>query len=1015
MDISGIKILMKKEIRKISMNLNDNFDEVHRSLFSCLQDEIQHLKTALKSDQVITKLQKDIWRMVNDHLDHLREQIQNLGENYNLISEHPFLSELKEKLTGGLHEVPSKYATSIHLENFNPEENDNFKQVQQKIFSRRYYDLINKLSNLIRGKKNYLQSGRHIYLHRFMLYHYLLPVSQFLFGQWNEYLRMIALSLDLLSKTTENLKDELLAVDYLIESDIYWKKVVTQEHEKIITQYEKSVEKVKQSNLSFKHIMSSKIKSAIDDITKKSDQNWNIAGTLLLPNRKYSQRMIDSRMRKISKKNLRQMKSWKINLKNLLEEWQKDVDLAKVQLISACYWYETGQIIKNKFYNDIIPLFREIKKKIIETKDVFQLNLSDIEDKVEIKNKMYLQNRKLVRTIRDKDLPELLSLLDPDLFSQSFLGFVKRMNVDIETLPDEHTVLAMVNMEDLPLKIKSDKVALKDLLKEETLYSAENKIKDINTNLQQVMDSASRSFASMDQILEYNFEGALNFIRDEESEHSWQEAINITHQGLERLDKHFDDIIVSLRTEIDESLKRFDFIAAKLVEDVQILGDNEELLNLKIALTRAKTKVRLIEIRKKIWQLIRYFLPKLFLMINETFKMVRSRYTKVQRLAGLAASDFQREISFTQYLTDVQKKVNQMPYIYQRIFRIEPLENNKFFIGRSEVLDTISQDFEDFKNEYHPITAIIGEKGSGKTTTLNYVKGNILKGFPLAEVGITRTISTSDGLIQVLKSALKLPEVQSINDMIHLLNSQEEKRIIIIEDVHNLFLRTIEGFQTLDALLLLISKTRLNIFWIISCGRYAWEYLEAVTKISSFFKRVIHLQDLSTEELRSMILTRHQISGYGINFDPPLKIEQSRQYKKLNTTLLKQQFLEEYFFDNLSEAAEGNIRVAIYFWLSAIDEFQESSIKLTLNIKSESRFIYQLPADEILTLAAFIQHEYLNEEEHALIFNQTFTDSSILIERLYKKGLLIRNEDHFLIHPYLYRPVVRALKMQNMI
>jgi hypothetical protein len=1015
MEIPTIKIRILDDIRKRAMDLYHNFSKVHQSFYAQYQEEIQKLKKALIADQPISKLPVDTWTAVNNHLDYLHEHIRMFENKYDPALDKPFLTELKLELISGLNEIPRKFSTSFNMKKFSPEENDSFSRKQLKKISLRYYHVTNKVSSKIRKKKSYLKSGRQIYLHNFLQHHYLLPASQFIFDQWNDSLKMAVLTYDLLSKTTERLKDELLVAKGLTERDIYWKKAITQKAEKIIAQYEETINNAKESNDSFYYEMSKNIQTAIDDIIKKSDDSWEIAGTSLYPNRKYSQRIINSRYRNISKRYLRLKRSWKVHLERIKDEWQKDIDLAQVQLTAACYWYETGQIIKNKFYNDIIPLFKEIKKKVIETKNSILPNVNDIEDKVQIKNKLLMQNRKLVRSIRDKDLPELLNLLDPNLFSQSFSGFIKRMFTNVDTLPENHTVLAFVDLKNLPLKIKSDKVALKDLLKEETLNSAESEIERINTNLQQVLDAASRSLATMDQVVEYNLEGALNLIRNEEDEHSWQEAIDITQQGLERVDKHIDDLILSLKTEIDNSLKKFELIAAKLVEDIQILGDNEELLKLKITLTRARTKARLIEFRKKIWSSIRLFLPKLLSLINNTIKKVHDRYSKVQRFAGIAVSDIQSEISFTQYLTDVQKKIDQMPYIYQRIFRIEPLEDNKFFIGRSDVLDIINQDFEDFKKEYHPITAVIGEKGSGKTSTLNYAKRNILKGFPLTEIDITHTIYTKNGLMEILKLVLNLPEVRSMDDMIHVLNSQKENRIIIIENVHNLFLRTIEGFQALDDLFLLISKTREKVFWIISCGRYAWEYLETVTKISSFFKRIIYLKDLSTEELKSMILDRHQISGYGINFDPPAKIAQSRQYKKLSTPLLKQQYLQDYFFKRLSEAAEGNIRVAIYFWLSSIDAFQESSINMTLDIKSESQFLYQLPTDEILSIAAFIQHEYLNEEQHALIFNQLFADSCILIERLYKKGLLIRDEDRFLIHPYLYRPIVRALKMKNII
>ena len=508
---------------------------------------------------------------------------------------------------------------------------------------------------------------------------------------------------------------------------------------------------------------------------------------------------------------------------------------------------------------------------------------------------------------------------------------------------------------------------------------------------------------------------ALNKIREEDGEGAWQEAISITDEGLERVEQNIEDIMDTLKNRIDESLKKFDLIADDLEEEIQVLADNEELLKLKIRLTRARTKAKFIETRKQVWQYILLFLPKLLRFLNDTIKKVMERYSKVRRLARLDDSDIQSEISFTQYLADVEKKIDQMPYIYQRIFRTEPLEDNKFFVGRSKVLDIFNQDYEDLNKNYHPLTALVGEKGSGKTSTLNYVRRNIFKGFPVAEIDITHTIYTSKGLMDILLPALKLSEVQSTDDLIRSLNSQAENRICIVENIHNLFLRSIEGFQALDDLLLIISKTRRNVFWIISCGRYAWEYLETITKISSFFKRIIHLQDLSTDEIKDLILSRHQISGYGIDYIPTSKITYSRQYKKITNPLQQQQYLEDYFFKRLSDSAEGNIRVAIYFWLSAINEFKESDINISMDIKSESQFLHQLPTEEILSLAAFIQHEYLDEEKHAVIFNQTVTDSSIHIEKLYKKGLLLRNEDVFLVHPYLYRPVVRALKLRNII
>jgi hypothetical protein len=1015
MDLENIQKRTLDDFNSRTMELNNHFTEIHQSFFNIYQDEIKSLKKKLISEEPSTYSPKDIWSTINEHLNEVRNKIVMQQEKYNQALEHLFWLEWKEKSTSILGVVPEKYSTSFILEKFKFQENDSFKKRQLKRFSLFHYKISNKLYRFIRKNKRFLDSGRTIYPHN-LLHHYLfLPTTHFMIDRWNLNLKNAVKTLDLLSRTTEKLKDEVLAVQNLPDKEIYWKKVINFEIKSIITNYESAIKQIEESAYSHTLTLSADIHFTIHDISQKLEQNWTIAGTSLLPGRKYGQRKINSQWRLISRRHQRLKDIWGSHLKKLHDEWLKNIDLAQIQLRVAEYRYDSTQIVKNKFYNDIVPLFRGIINKIKETNILINSELKDIKDKGEIKNNMLLLNRKLVRAVRDKDLPDLLALLDPKLFSHSFSGFIKRMNSDVETLPEEHIVLTQMDMESLPIKIKSDKVALKDILQGETFHSSELKIEKLNEVLCPDLDASSRSLSRIDQILEYNFEGALNKIREEKGETSLREAIVITQEGLERVEQTIEDLMNTLKSRIDESLKNFDMIAADLEEEVQVLGDNERLLELKIRLTRARTRAKITEYRKQIWQYIRLFLPKLLQFSNDMFKKILDRYSKVRHLARLDISDIQSEISFSQYLTDVENKINRMPYIYRRIFRTEALEDNKFFVGRADVLKMINQDFEDFKKNYHPLTALVGEKGSGKTSTLNFARRNILKGFQCTEIDITYTISTSEALLDIIRPALSLPEVQTIDDVINALNGQQKNKICIVENIHNLFIRTIEGFQALDDFLLLISKTRQNVFWIVSCGRYAWEYLETVTRISSFFKRIIHLEDLSTAELKDMILSRHQISGYGINYIPTEKIVQSRQYKKITNPSTQQHFLEDLFFKRLSESAEGNVRMALYFWLSAIDIFEESDINIALDIKSESQFLHQLPTDEILTLAAFIQHEYLDEQKHAMIFNQAYSDSRIHIEKLFKKGLLLKIEDFFMIHPYLYRPVVKALKMRNII
>ena len=78
-------------------------------------------------------------------------------------------------------------------------------------------------------------------------------------------------------------------------------------------------------------------------------------------------------------------------------------------------------------------------------------------------------------------------------------------------------------------------------------------------------------------------------------------------------------------------------------------------------------------------------------------------------------------------------------------------------------------------------------------------------------------------------------------------------------------------------------------------------------------------------------------------------------------------------------------------------------------------FLYQLPSDELFTLDALISQEVLSVESHAKIFRQTEQTSELLLERMVHNGILIKKQKGYVVHFFLYRPIVRALIERNIL
>ena len=107
--------------------------------------------------------------------------------------------------------------------------------------------------------------------------------------------------------------------------------------------------------------------------------------------------------------------------------------------------------------------------------------------------------------------------------------------------------------------------------------------------------------------------------------------------------------------------------------------------------------------------------------------------------------------------------------------------------------------------------------------------------------------------------------------------------------------------------------------------------------------------------------------------------------------------------------------MAIIYWLTSIKKVSKDSVLISSEYRTDFSVLYQLPADELFTLAAVIQHDTLNAKDHAIIFSQDTKDSSRTLNLMRTRGLLVQTGDYFSIHPFLYRPVIKALEIKNIL
>ena len=909
------------------------------------------------------------------------------------------LSKLPEKTE--LPYLPQEQIPQIHGRRITK----NLRRFVYNFKFKRYSKLI--LKNSKKAK------GREIYLGDFLNYYLFIPLIKQLVTEHNQFLHLFAQIKHQMHESSEKLKNDILHVQNMETDEQYWSNFKEQDFGEKALLFIQAISIFKNVHIDYKKNIRQDTRDFLASLKNNISDTWKVANSPLLTNRVFKASVTNKNLKSFENNKNKDLKKWTNHFKGDNEEWLKDLELSNLQLLAAQFYEETLNIIEKKTRKSIIPIFEDIKIEVAKTLEIFNTLHNATEDK--LRSTILTENRSLIKSLRQNKLPALTDSIIQANYNQALSGFFQRIQKTVDNLSNEHSVFTKKDINNIPPKSDIVDIPLKELVENEILGLACKSQDKLVDKFDKQIKSLLLKITNLDQIVEFNLEAAYDMLKEDKQKDILEQAQKIASDGLERTQANIEELQSDFLQSIEESTKYFSEITLKLEIDIQKLCDNEKNLELKIRLARAKTKEKFNQTRRLIWKKISSFFPEIIRITKNFLTGIRQEYFKIRKVTGLGPQITSSEAALTQFLIDTQRKIKKMPYIYQRLFRLEPLEEKRFFYGRAAQMDYLKEDIENFRDGNQAATAIVAEKGNGKTTILKFAEKEYFAGFAVAQIDLTATLYDKIELLDVLCKAFNLGKANSITDLERMLLAENTKRICVIENLQNLFLRIINGFDSLENLLLLISRTRHQIFWIASCGLYAWEFLDNVINISDYFKRTIILEALTKDEIKEVILNRHQVSGYGLSFQLPEKIKKSRPYKKLSSAAEQQEYLKNLLFTELANVSGGNIKSAILFWLSVLQDFDEEIINVSENITLDHSHIYQLQSSDLFSLAAFIQHEYLAEAQHALIFNQDLSESELIISRLYKRGYLEKINEKYAVYPLLYRPVIKALKSKNIL
>jgi hypothetical protein len=107
--------------------------------------------------------------------------------------------------------------------------------------------------------------------------------------------------------------------------------------------------------------------------------------------------------------------------------------------------------------------------------------------------------------------------------------------------------------------------------------------------------------------------------------------------------------------------------------------------------------------------------------------------------------------------------------------------------------------------------------------------------------------------------------------------------------------------------------------------------------------------------------------------------------------------------------------MALMYWLLSTKSVDGHSITIKSFEKPDFSFLNSLQADRVFLLHALILHDGLNVMQAARVLNMNEQKVRFMIIEMLEDGVLIEEEDFFLVNPIIFRNTVQLLKVKNLI
>tara|TARA_B100001109_G_C18863929_1_gene475727 strand:- start:239 stop:3256 length:3018 start_codon:yes stop_codon:yes gene_type:complete len=857
-----------------------------------------------------------------------------------------------------------------------------------------------KAANLFRKEKKPIKRWSQKVPVRNLMHHYFL--NQFILLELPIFKELQELKCDALNLKWSIDRDINIEVSQFIENKEGAKELL--EHIDGIAERNRIEEKIENLNQKFKQ-WEIQVNETISSLIQQYEEAASKVDTFELSRLEFSDSKILAGQKNYQNGHLRLFNGWRNTLFAQLDDFQLDIEFYHLKYNSLLQFFLLQNSCKLRIsktlkenIQEITSLLNEVVSKIdinkIEAKQVEEILLTEKKRlKYQLESVVIPQT---IESLYNQNLPYLLDRLELKIKDQ-----INRMK-DKRIIYGRNEYNAPISKSDLS-HFNPRELVLIDAFKK---FSERNM--RIKTDLIARIEKLQTEIKEFGGIIDYNLDSALSSAQ-ESSENIKEIAIDGVERSkakVEVLQKDLQSIQELINTKLRDYIDDFNSELIKLT-------DNENITALRIQLTKARAIEKTKTYRKNIINNIRTVVPTTYRFAKAKLNKLSHYLLKLLKQFGIIDEKQELTAELSEFLSKSEAAIEKLPYVYRRLYRVEPLTEDTFFEGRSKELESLKNAYKNWEEGQFSNCCIIGEKGSGASSLINFFLEGKDANKIIRKKFFEAYSSKHDffSFFNILLGKTELNDIDSLSN--YLMESSID--IIILEDVQHFFLKKLNGFEALNLLFELMSRTSKKVFWCTEISTYTWRYLERTISIQRYFKHPIVLKTLSEEQIVQLIMKRHRVSGYNLTFEASFESRSEERKIKRKTEEEQQAYLKNKFFDGLNAFAQSNISLALLYWIRSTQKVENNTIHIGELKNMQFDFLRNLNDQYIFTLHNLLIHDSLNIEEHAQLFHQSQKQSKMTLMVLEDNGVLKITEGRYYINRLLYRQTVNVLKQKNIL